>query len=90
MNAGMQCRVATSFSIVVSDFTGFSSDYFQRKVCSFQTKLSVAIMGHMTQNQKSISVVTTWLISAHVCRAQVIYTVVIVQVNVQAYADTGI
>ena len=47
-------------------------------------------MGHTTQNQKSISVVTTWLISAHVRRAKVIYTVVIVQVNVQAYADTGV
>ena len=47
-------------------------------------------MGHTTQNRKSISVVTTWLISAHVRRAKVIYTVVTVQVNVQAYADTGI
>ena len=45
MNAGMQCRVVTGFSSSVScsDFTGFSSDYFQCEVGSFQTKLSVAI-----------------------------------------------
>ena len=43
MNAGMQCQVATVFATVASclDFTGFSSDYFQCKIDSFQTKLSL-------------------------------------------------
>ena len=55
-NAGMYCRVATGFSTVVScsDFTGFFSDYFQRKVGSFQTK---AIMSHTTPNNQRNHVV---------------------------------
>ena len=65
MNAGTQCRVATGFPTIVScsDFTGFSSDYFQCKVGSFQTKLSVAVNG--SHDSKSEINVTTWLISAH-------------------------
>ena len=54
MNAaqcGMQCQVATGFFIVVScsDFTGFSSDYFQRKVGLFSTKLSVTVNGSLSR-----------------------------------------
>ena len=54
MNAGLYGQVATGFSTIMacSDFTAFSSDYFQRKVGSFQTKLIVA--GHTTQNRKSM------------------------------------
>ena len=57
----MQCRVAASFSTAVScsDFTGFSSDHFQREVGSFQwiTRLKIG--------NQIISVVTTCLIFAH-------------------------
>ena len=65
MNAGTQCRVATGFSTIVScsDFTGFSSDYFQHKIGSFQTKLSVAV--NESHDSKSEIKVTMWLISAH-------------------------
>ena len=40
---GMQCQVATGFSTVVScsDFAGFSSDYFQRKVGSFFNQVTI-------------------------------------------------
>ena len=63
MNAGMHCQVATSLYLV-QDFTNFSSNYFQCKVGSFQTKLSVAING--SHDSKSEINITTWLISAHV------------------------
>ena len=71
MNAGMHCRVATGFSTVVScsDFTGFSSYYFQRKVVKPSNQSHDSIGNH----------VTMWLISAHARRVQgYICTVVIV------------
>ena len=58
MNTGMHCRVATEFSTVVSrsDFTGFSSDNFQRKVVKPSNR---------SYDSKSEINVTTWLISVH-------------------------
>ena len=55
MNAGMHCRVATV--VAFSDFTGFSSDDFKRKV----VKLS-----NRSNDSKSEINVTMWLISVHV------------------------
>ena len=63
MNAGMHCRVATEFSTVVacSDFTGFSSDDFKRKVVKPSNR---------SNDSKSEINVTMWLISVHVRRVQ--------------------
>ena len=80
MNAGMQCRVATSFSTVVSrsDFAAFSSHYFQREVGSFQTKLSVVINGSC-DSKLEINFCRNHMVDLHACtQAKGIYTVVIV------------